>query len=89
MASVFGAVLSHELVFNTMECHMINNVSLVTSLPNFGGANTLLHGKLNDQVFTASVQGVHRIGGSGEELRLTVSPENIHLFDNKTGKRIE
>lgn len=53
------------------------------------GANTLLHGKLNDQVFTASVQGVHRIAGSGEELRLTVSPENIHLFDNKTGKRID
>lgn len=53
------------------------------------GANTLLHGKLNNQPFTASVPGVHRIASSGEELRLTVSPENMHLFNTETGKRIE
>ena len=52
------------------------------------GANTLLHGKLNDQSFTASVPGVRRISDSAEEIRLTVDPENIHLFDPKTQMRI-
>ena len=52
------------------------------------GANTLLHGKLNGEPFTASVQGVHRLSKPGEELRLTVAPSNMHLFDAKTGKRV-
>lgn len=52
------------------------------------GANTLLHGKLGDEPFTASAQGVHRISKAGEEIRLSIAPENVHLFNIDSGKRI-
>ncbi|RUS59653.1 sn-glycerol-3-phosphate ABC transporter ATP-binding protein UgpC [Pseudorhodobacter sp. E13] len=53
------------------------------------GANTLLHGKIagTGVDFTASLAGVHRVGARGEVMRLTASPENLHLFDAK-GQRI-
>lgn len=53
------------------------------------GANTLLHGKVNGQVFTASLAGIHKISDSKGELQLTVKPENMHLFDFETGQRID
>lgn len=52
------------------------------------GANTLLHGKLGGEPFTASVQGVHKISQAGEEIRLSIAPENVHLFNIDNGKRI-
>jgi sn-glycerol 3-phosphate transport system ATP-binding protein len=54
------------------------------------GANTLLHGHLegSETVFTASLPGVHLQTKSSEAVRLAVAPENIHLFDRDTGKRI-
>lgn len=52
------------------------------------GANTLLHGKLGDEAFTTSVPGVHKISQAGEEIRLSIAPENLHLFNPETGKRI-
>ena len=54
------------------------------------GANTLLHGTLahNGLPFTASLPGVHRIERGGESARLTVQPDNMHLFDAATGRRL-
>ena len=54
------------------------------------GANTLLHGTLahNGLPFTASLPGVHRIARGGESARLTVQPDNMHLFDAATGRRL-
>jgi len=53
------------------------------------GANTLLHGRLaGGQSFTASLPGVHRAGHGGETLRLSVPPDNMHVFDRETGRRL-
>ncbi len=53
------------------------------------GANTLLHGKLASGAgFTASLPGVHRVRSGEGPLRLSVKPQNMHLFDAKTGRRI-
>ena len=54
------------------------------------GATTLLHGKLTgtDEDFTASLPGVHRLE-AGTRLRLSVAPGAVHLFDSKTGLRID
>ena len=54
------------------------------------GANTLLHGTLahNGLPFTASLPGVHRVERGGETARLALCPDNIHLFDAATGRRL-
>ncbi|MGR3460215.1 MAG: ABC transporter ATP-binding protein [Roseovarius sp.] len=53
------------------------------------GANTLLHGKLaGGQSFTASLPGVHRAGHRDEPLRLSILPENMHVFDRDTERRV-
>ncbi len=55
------------------------------------GANTLLHGRLtgSQDVITASLPGVHPIEGRHPAVRFSVAPEQMHLFDPDTGKRIE
>ncbi|SIT00415.1 carbohydrate ABC transporter ATP-binding protein, CUT1 family [Roseivivax lentus] len=56
------------------------------------GANTLLHGRLNEAggaSFTASLPGVHGTGKKGEALRLSVETSDVHLFDPETGARLE
>ena len=54
------------------------------------GANTLLHGQLDQSggAFTASLPGVHKIDTAGQRLRLSIAPEHIHLFDPATGQRL-
>jgi len=53
------------------------------------GANTLLHGKLASGAgFTASLPGVHRVMPGKASLRLSIEPQNLHLFDAETGRRI-
>ncbi len=52
------------------------------------GANTLLHGKMGDEPFTASAPGVHKISKAGEEICLSIAPEYVHMFNTDTGKRI-
>ena len=54
------------------------------------GANTLLHGRLEgmDEAFTASLPGVHQMSAGSETVSLSVNPENVHVFDAKTEKRI-
>ena len=53
------------------------------------GANTLFHGHLSgsDTAITANLPGVHRDSGANTKVRLSVKPENIHLFDRATGQR--
>ncbi|MGI9400752.1 MAG: sn-glycerol-3-phosphate ABC transporter ATP-binding protein UgpC [Rhizobiaceae bacterium] len=55
------------------------------------GANTLLHGRLkgSDDAFTASLPGVHAPTEFSNTLRLSVLPENIHVFDASAGSRID
>ncbi|MCP4383024.1 MAG: sn-glycerol-3-phosphate ABC transporter ATP-binding protein UgpC [Hyphomicrobiales bacterium] len=54
------------------------------------GANTLLHGRLKDMQspFTASIPGVHKVPADKRPIRLSVSSDNIHLFDGADGSRI-
>ncbi len=53
------------------------------------GANTLLHGRLTESgvAFTASLNGVHQTRGGGM-MRFAVAPEDCHLFDPETGRRL-
>ncbi|WP_170771633.1 sn-glycerol-3-phosphate import ATP-binding protein UgpC [Ruegeria lacuscaerulensis] len=55
------------------------------------GANTLLHGHLANSgaTITISLPGVHPIEGHHPKMRFSVAPEHMHLFDSKTGKRLE
>jgi len=54
------------------------------------GANTLVHGKLkdSDEPFVASMQG-HVSEEPGTVMRFSIAPEALHMFDAKTGKRLE
>ncbi|WP_425405065.1 sn-glycerol-3-phosphate ABC transporter ATP-binding protein UgpC [Hwanghaeella sp.] len=54
------------------------------------GATTLLHGKLKDgsEPFTASLQGVHTTNSGTHSVRFSVQPEDIHLFDPASGRRL-
>ena len=55
------------------------------------GANTLIHGKLegNNELFTASLDGIHHFSKSDKMLRLSIAPENVYLFDLNSGLRLE
>ena len=53
------------------------------------GANTLLHGQLkgSDDLFTASLGGVHHLSKATETIRLAISPDKLHLFDPDNGDK--
>ncbi len=54
------------------------------------GANTLLHGNLtntNDAI-TVSLPGVHPVEHKHPNMRFSVAPQHMHLFDAGTGKRL-
>lgn len=55
------------------------------------GANTLLHGRLEGgtDIFTASLNGIHRMAQQKETCRLSILPENVHVFDKTTGLRLD
>jgi sn-glycerol 3-phosphate transport system ATP-binding protein len=55
------------------------------------GANTLLHGKLKDgdEMFTASLPGVHRLSRDNDTIRLSMDASNVHVFDRKTALRLD
>jgi sn-glycerol 3-phosphate transport system ATP-binding protein len=65
-------------------------LALTVSLSEPLGANTLLHGRLggSPNAFVVSLPGVHHVPHSAETLRLSVAPEDLHLFDPQTGHRI-
>ena len=83
-----------ELVVGIRPEHLFTDdngpLEMLVSLAEPLGANTLLHGRLkvggND--FTVSLSGVHQLLHPDQLLRLSVTPENIHLFDKTTGQRI-
>ncbi|OOY24118.1 sn-glycerol-3-phosphate ABC transporter ATP-binding protein UgpC [Thioclava sediminum] len=54
------------------------------------GANTLLHGTLEGrgEAMTAALPGVHMEKQAVEQVRLSVNAEDLHLFDPKTGQRL-
>ena len=53
------------------------------------GAITLLHGHLNgtDDAFVASMPG-HVTTTPGAPMRFSIAPENLHVFDPETGRRV-
>ncbi|QPZ92191.1 ABC transporter ATP-binding protein [Thioclava electrotropha] len=54
------------------------------------GANTLLHGTLEGrgEAMTAALPGVHMEKEAVGQVRLSVNAEDLHLFDPKTGQRL-
>ncbi|MPQ93077.1 ABC transporter ATP-binding protein [Thioclava sp. JE_KL1] len=54
------------------------------------GANTLLHGTLEGrgEAMTAALPGVHMEKQAVGQVRLSVNAEDLHLFDPKTGQRL-
>ncbi|WP_419914833.1 sn-glycerol-3-phosphate import ATP-binding protein UgpC [Hoeflea sp.] len=54
------------------------------------GANTLLHGQLSetDEVFAASLPGVHESLHTHETASFHAQEDSIHLFDKGSGRRI-
>ena len=54
------------------------------------GANTLLHGRMSgtSDAFTVSLAGVHH-AVTGDVVRFDVASENLHFFDQTSGKRLE
>jgi sn-glycerol 3-phosphate transport system ATP-binding protein len=55
------------------------------------GANTLVHGTLagDGAEVVASLAGVHRESELQGALRFAVAPEDTHVFDARTGRRLE
>ncbi len=55
----------------------------------FHGASTMIYGRLpgNDELITVRLPHIHHISPE-TVLMLTALPEHIHIFDQKTGKRI-
>ncbi|MGB3245980.1 MAG: sn-glycerol-3-phosphate ABC transporter ATP-binding protein UgpC [Sulfitobacter sp.] len=53
------------------------------------GANTLLHGRLKGSPggFTVSLQGVHLLNLDKREMRFSIQPGKLHLFDPDSGLR--
>jgi sn-glycerol 3-phosphate transport system ATP-binding protein len=52
------------------------------------GADTLVHGRLDDgQLVTARFSGTPTFG-DGDRIALTTGAANLHYFDPKTGRRI-
>lgn len=54
------------------------------------GANTLLHGSLSGttKAITISLPGVHPIDERGIEMRFSIDPGHLHLFDVASGRRL-
>ena len=65
-------------------------IELVPSLAEPLGANTLIHGTLKGTSLplTASISGVHQLGSGPSAIKLSIKPENIHMFDGKSGERV-
>ncbi len=38
--------------------------------------------------FTASLSGVHLTSAQAATVKLSILPENVHIFDRQTGRRI-
>ncbi|MEM8541023.1 MAG: TOBE domain-containing protein, partial [Pseudomonadota bacterium] len=55
------------------------------------GANTLLHGQIDGhaEIFTASLAGVHQLSDAESSITLNIAPHDVHLFDPKSGHRLD
>ncbi len=65
-------------------------ITIVVDMVEQLGANSLLHGTLGgtDHAMVASVAG-HVSAARGAQYRFSVAPEQLHLFDPKTQKRLD
>jgi len=63
--------------------------SLMVDHTEFHGADTIVYGRLsnNEALLTVRLPHIHRVEPE-KPLLLTVAPEYIHLFEQKTGARI-
>jgi len=66
-----------------------SNFPLLVDHAEFHGADTIVYGRLsnNDKILTVRLPHIHRVD-SEKPLFLTVAPEDIHIFNQKTGERI-
>lgn len=82
-----------DVLFGVRPEHLIENdngkISIEVVMLEHLGANTLVHGLLNGTKIqmTATLNGIRDID-LGTKLNFEMAPENIHLFDSKTQKRI-
>ena len=67
-----------------------NGAKLKVELVELIGANTLIHGKLenSDEVIVASISGVINEKKIGKNINLSFPNDILHLFDTNTDLRI-
>ena len=53
------------------------------------GAERLVHCRLGSELFTVRMEGTRSATKRGDQVRLEASPEHVHWFDAKTGRRVE
>ena len=65
-------------------------IKLKVELVELIGANTLIHGKLenSDEVLVASISGVLNENKIGKNINLSFPNDKLHLFDTNTDLRI-
>ena len=68
----------------------LKNSELKVELVELIGANTLIHGKLenSDEVLVASISGVLNENKIGKNINLSFSNDKLHLFDTSSDLRI-
>jgi sn-glycerol 3-phosphate transport system ATP-binding protein len=68
----------------------IGPIKLKVELVELIGANTLIHGKLenSDEILVASISGVVYENKVGKNINLSIQSDKLHLFDTNTDLRI-
>ena len=68
----------------------IGPIKLKVELVELIGANTLIHGKLenSDEILVASISGVVNENKVGKNINLSIQSDKLHLFDTNTDLRI-
>ena len=65
-------------------------IKLKVELVELIGANTLIHGKLenSNEILVASISGVVKEDTIGKNINLSIQNDKLHLFDTNTDLRI-
>jgi len=77
-------------VFADFELNQNGPIKLKVELVELIGANTLIHGKLenSNEILVASISGVVKEDTIGKNINLSIQNDNLHLFDTNTDLRI-
>ncbi|MCA3247116.1 MAG: sn-glycerol-3-phosphate import ATP-binding protein UgpC [Azospirillum sp.] len=89
--TVTGADVTVGFRPETLHLDPAGPVALLVTLVGALGADTLVHGRMGGPqgpTITARLPGVVKVR-EGERMVLRVAPEDIHLFDRATGRRID